>query len=75
MLHLLSINKMKSKTSNRKPRNRIAIFYKSHGEYIGPYWNITLSKNETKTWRENGAFAYLSNYILKSPLQLRRRVG
>ena len=64
-----------SNKSNRRPRNRYAIFYKSHGEYIGPYNGFTLSKKEVQTLSADGTLNYVSNYVLRSPLQLRRRVA
>lgn len=60
---------------NESPRTRRAIFYKSHGEYIGPYCNMTLTKREVENLRASGTLSELSNYILRSPLQLRRRVA
>jgi len=66
---------MKNRKSNRRPRNRIAIFYKSHGEFIGPYCGITLSKRQVTNLRDTGELSKISNYILRSPLQLRRRVA
>lgn len=66
---------MKNRKTNRRPRNRLAIFYKSHGEYIGPYYGVTLSKRQVKDLRQDGTLTELSNYILRSPLQLRRRVA
>ena len=66
---------MKNRKSNRRPRNRIAIFYKSHGEYIGPYCGVTLSKTQINNLRQEGTLSELSNYVLRSPLQLRRRVA
>ena len=66
---------MKNRKSNRRPRNRIAIFYKSHGEYIGPYFGVTLSKTQINNLRQDGTLSELSNYVLRSPLQLRRRVA
>lgn len=66
---------MNNSRSNRRPRNRLAIFYKSHGEYIGPYNGITFSKRQISKLREDGTLQYVSNYVLRSPLQLRRRVA
>lgn len=60
---------------NESPRNRRAIFYKSHGEYIGPYCNVIFTKREVENLRTSGTLSQLSNYILRSPLQLRRRVA
>lgn len=64
-----------SRKSNRRPRNRIAIFYKSHGEFIGPYGNLTFSKSKIAQSKKDGTLRKLQNYILRSPLQLRRRVA
>lgn len=66
---------MSNKTTNKRPRNRVAIFYKSHGEYVGPYTGTTFSKKKIREMREEGLLADLSNYVLRSPLQLRRRVS
>ncbi len=63
---------MKNRKSNRRPRNRIAIFYKSHGEYIGPYNGMTFSKREIRSLREDGTLQFVSNYVLRSPLRLRK---
>jgi len=60
---------------NERPRTRRAIFYKSHGEYIGPWHNILFTKSEVKDMQTWGELSELSNYILRSPLQLRRRVA
>lgn len=65
---------MKNK-SNRRPRSRRVIFYKSHGKYIGPYESEKYTKSEMKRLREDGELAWMSNYLLKSPLQIRRRVA
>jgi hypothetical protein len=62
-------------TNNRRPRNRFAIFYKSHGDYIGPYGGRTFSMQQVRQMKVNGMLTDISNYILRSPLQLRRRVA
>ena len=65
--------KNRNDTVNRKARNKVAIFYKSHGRFIGPYCGMTVPKTEVSKMREDGTLSLISNYILKSPLQLRRR--
>lgn len=66
---------MKKTKSNRKPRNRVAIYYKSHGEFIGPYAGTTYPKRLIEKWKKDGTLKEVSNYVLRSPLQLRPRVG
>ncbi len=66
---------MSNKTINRKPRNHVAIYYKSHGKFIGPYAGTTFSKKKIVEMRAKGILADLSNYVLRSPLDLRRRVA
>jgi len=66
---------MSNRKSNRRPRNRLAIYYKSHGQFIGPYNGVTFSKRQIRQWREDGMLSLVSNYVLRSPLQLRRRVA
>ena len=61
--------------SQRKARNRVAIYYKSHGEFIGPYENITFSKKEIESLKADGTLQWVSNYVLRSPLQFRRRTA
>jgi hypothetical protein len=67
--------KNRNNKSNRKPRNRIAIYYKSHGQFIGPYNGMTFSQKEISGLSEDGTLNHVSNYVLRSPLQLRRRVA
>lgn len=67
---------MTKKTNNsNRPRNRVAIFYKSHGEFIGPYCNMTFSQRQINQLRKDGTLSEISNYVLRSPLQLRKRVA
>lgn len=66
---------MSNRITNRKPRNRVAIFYKSHGKYIGPYTGMTFSKKRIREMRTEGILSDIGNYVLRSPLQLRRRVN
>lgn len=61
----------KNTNRTRKQNNRIAIFYKSHGKYIGPYGGETFSKKVIDMMQREGTFNYISNYILRSPLQFR----
>ena len=59
--------------NRKKTVTRYAIFYKSHGEYIGPYRGDTFSKRRVSEMKRDGELNFLSNYVLRSPLQLRRR--
>jgi hypothetical protein len=62
----------KSKTA--RPRNMFAIFYKSHGKFIGPYEGELHTKRQIKELEQSGVLKNIRNYVLHSPLQLRRRV-
>jgi hypothetical protein len=44
----------------------IAIFYKSHGEFIGPYGNLTFSKSKIAQSKKDGTLRKLQNYILQN---------
>jgi hypothetical protein len=66
---------MENRNKNRKPRNRVAIFYKREGQFVGPWNGATVSLKELKQWQKSGVLDIIRNYILKSPLQLRRRVA
>lgn len=72
---------MKNKNKNRKsssdrrptrlPVSRYAIFYKSHGFFIGPYGGITLTEQQIRRLTSTEEMTHLRNYILRSPLLFR----
>lgn len=67
--------KKRKNTNQRRPTQlptrRYAIFYKSHGCYIGPYAGVTLTGRDIQRLVLSGELNELSNYVLRSPLQLR----
>jgi hypothetical protein len=66
-------NRKNNKNSSNKSVTRYAIFYKSHGAFIGPYGgkNNTFSKTALKMMVKNGDLKTLQNAVLKSKLEIR----
>ena len=60
-----------NKKSTRQ--TKYGIFYKSHGEYIGPYAGMLLSKQELTKWQKNGDLKVLKNETLRSKIEIRPR--
>jgi hypothetical protein len=70
-------NRKNNKNSSNKSVTRYAIFYKSHGRYIGPYGGKehTFSKTGLAKIMRSGEFKSLKNDVLKSKVEIREFVS
>lgn len=56
--------------AKNKTQNRLGLFYRSHGRWIGPYKNYTFTEKSIGRNPIKGDISLIKNHVLKSRIKI-----